>query len=149
MRHDVHGLDVTTGSRAALDAYDAATVGLLGWDASALDQFRAAATHDPQLAVAHAGAGVCLFLEERFDEARAAIESARTTVAGQSERERSHVEAMARRPGSHAWINLEYLSAESWVEGCHRLPSPHPRLPIVKHFFFPGFTPRTGGMSML
>jgi len=96
VRHDVHGLDVTTGSRAALDAYDAATVGLLGWDASALDQFRAAATHDPQLALAHAGAGVCLFLEERFDEARAAIESARTTVAGQSERERSHVEAMAR-----------------------------------------------------
>src|SRR5262249_8509306 len=93
---DVHGLDVTTGSGAALEAYDAATVGLLGWDASALDRFRAAATHDPQLALAHAGAGVCLFLEERFDEARAAIDSARATVAGGSERERSHVEAMAR-----------------------------------------------------
>src|SRR5262249_56243896 len=41
-------------------------------------------------------AGVCLFLEERFDEARAAIDSARAAVAGGSERERSHVEAMAR-----------------------------------------------------
>ena len=95
MRHDVHGLRVSTGSSAALEEYDAATVGLLGWDASALDQFRAAATHDPQLGLAHAGVGVCLFLEERFDEARAAVESARTAVAVQSERERSHVEAMA------------------------------------------------------
>ncbi len=95
MTQDVHGLAVTTRSSGALEAYDAATVGLLGWDASALDRFRAAATHDPQLAIAHAGAGVCLFLDERFDEARAAIESARTAVAGQSERERSHVEGMA------------------------------------------------------
>src|SRR5262245_24236137 len=30
------------------------------------------------------------------------------------------------------WINLEYLSAEAWVEGSHALPSPHPRLPLVK-----------------
>ncbi len=94
--HDVHGLDVTTRSGPALEAYDAATVGLLGWDASALDRFRAAATHDPQLALAHAGAGVCLFLDERFDEARAAIDTARTAAAGSTERERSHVEAMAR-----------------------------------------------------
>jgi uncharacterized repeat protein (TIGR03837 family) len=26
------------------------------------------------------------------------------------------------------------------------LPSPHPRLPLVKHFFFPGFTGKTGGL---
>lgn len=95
MRSDVYGLPVASESSAARAAYDAATVGLLGWAASALDQFRAAATHDPQFALAHAGAGVCLFLEERFEEARAAIESARTAVVGQSERERSHVEAMA------------------------------------------------------
>lgn len=44
------------------------------------------------------------------------------------------------------WINLEYLSAEAWVSGCHTLPSPHPRLPLVKHFFFPGFTAETGGL---
>lgn len=44
------------------------------------------------------------------------------------------------------WINLDYLSAESWVEGCHTLPSPHPRLPITKYFFFPGFTSQTGGL---
>lgn len=58
----------------------------------------------------------------------------------------SYVEAMARREPKPRWINLEYLSAEEWVEGSHALPSPNPRLPLVKHYFFPGFTPRTGGL---
>jgi uncharacterized repeat protein (TIGR03837 family) len=49
------------------------------------------------------------------------------------------------RPGAHRWLNLEYLSAEPWVEGCHGLPSPQAG-GVVKHFFFPGFTPRTGGL---
>ena len=44
------------------------------------------------------------------------------------------------------WIDLEYLSAESWVSGCHALPSPHPQRPITKHFFFPGFDETTGGL---
>ncbi|WP_345797525.1 elongation factor P maturation arginine rhamnosyltransferase EarP [Castellaniella sp. MT123] len=43
------------------------------------------------------------------------------------------------------WINLEYLSAESWVEGCHGLPSPQPN-GVPKYFFFPGFTQETGGL---
>lgn len=51
--------------------------------------------------------------------------------------------ALARKP---AWINLEYLSAEPWVSGCHGLPSPHPRLPLVKYFFFPGFVAGSGGL---
>ncbi len=58
----------------------------------------------------------------------------------------SYVLAMSRRAVRPRWINLEYLSAEEWVEGSHALPSPHPRLPLVKHYFFPGFTPRTGGL---
>ena len=47
------------------------------------------------------------------------------------------------------WINLEYLSAEGFVERCHRLPSPvmsGPAKGWTKHFFYPGFTPRTGGL---
>ena len=44
------------------------------------------------------------------------------------------------------WINLEYLSAEDWVEGCHKLPSPRP--PLTRYFFFPGFTPQTGGLLL-
>ena len=44
------------------------------------------------------------------------------------------------------WFNLDYLSAEDWVDDFHAKPSPHPTLPIVKHFFFPGFTAKTGGL---
>jgi hypothetical protein len=54
--------------------------------------------------------------------------------------------AMARRPRPPVWLNLEYLSAETWVPGCHGLPSPHPSLPLVKYFFFPGFAAGTGGL---
>jgi len=56
------------------------------------------------------------------------------------------VAAMARCERRPAWINLEYLSAENWIAGCHALPSPHPRLPLTKYFFFPGFTRDTGGL---
>jgi uncharacterized repeat protein (TIGR03837 family) len=44
------------------------------------------------------------------------------------------------------WINLEYLSAETWVEDCHGLPSLDRVSGLTKHFFFPGFTARTGGL---
>jgi uncharacterized repeat protein (TIGR03837 family) len=57
------------------------------------------------------------------------------------------VERMAkRRP---AWINLEYLSAEDYVERSHGLSSPQfhgPGAGLEKRFFYPGFTPRTGGL---
>lgn len=48
-----------------------------------------------------------------------------------------------------AWINLEYLSAESYVERSHGLPSPvmhGPGAGLTKHFYYPGFTERTGGL---
>ena len=57
--------------------------------------------------------------------------------------------AMAARPTAPVWINLEYLSAEPYVERLHRLPSPVFRGPgegLTKHFFYPGFTPGTGGL---
>ncbi len=57
-----------------------------------------------------------------------------------------YIGAMAQCTPRPVWLNLEGLSAEEWVEGCHRLPSPHPRLPLTKHFFFPGFTDKTGGL---
>lgn len=54
--------------------------------------------------------------------------------------------AMAGQTPAPVWLNLEYLSAEPWVVTHHGLPSPHPRLPLTKHFFFPGFLPETGGV---
>lgn len=47
------------------------------------------------------------------------------------------------------WINLEYLSAEAYVERCHALPSRVQRGPAAgwdKWFFYPGFTAGTGGL---
>lgn len=47
------------------------------------------------------------------------------------------------------WINLEYLSAEKYVERAHALPSPVMQGPATgrtKYFFYPGFTAGTGGL---
>ena len=47
------------------------------------------------------------------------------------------------------WINLEYLSAESYVERSHALPSPVQHGPATgwtEWFFYPGFTSATGGL---
>ena len=56
-----------------------------------------------------------------------------------------YVDAMAGASlRSPVWIDLEYLSAEAWVDEFHGRPSPHP--PLVKHFFYPGFGPRSGGL---
>ena len=47
------------------------------------------------------------------------------------------------------WLNLEYMSAESYVERSHRLPSPvmsGPLKGLTTWFFYPGFTPATGGL---
>ncbi len=55
------------------------------------------------------------------------------------------VQAMAQRPTPPLWVNLEYLSAEDYVERSHGLPSPQ-RDGQVKRFFYPGFTLKTGGL---
>jgi len=57
-----------------------------------------------------------------------------------------YIGAMAECDPRPVWLNLEGLTAEEWVEGCHTLPSPHPRLKLTKYFFFPGFTNKTGGL---
>jgi len=58
----------------------------------------------------------------------------------------TYLAAMGVQSPPPVWINLEYLSAEPWVAEHHGLPSPHPRLPLTRYFFFPGYTPDTGGL---
>ena len=56
---------------------------------------------------------------------------------------------MANAASPPLWINLEYLSAEDFVERSHRLGSPQAHGPgagLRKWFFYPGFTARTGGL---
>ncbi len=58
-------------------------------------------------------------------------------------------QALMVQDPSPVWINLEYLSAESYVARSHGLASPvmsGPARGMTKWFFFPGFTPDTGGL---
>jgi uncharacterized repeat protein (TIGR03837 family) len=59
------------------------------------------------------------------------------------------VRRMAERAKPPLWINLEYLSAESYVERSHGLSSPQfsgPGRGLHKQFFYPGFSTRTGSL---
>lgn len=59
---------------------------------------------------------------------------------------RVHTEDRVARP---VWINLEYLSAQAYVERNHGLPSPVLRGAAqgwTKYFFYPGFTAGSGGL---
>jgi uncharacterized repeat protein (TIGR03837 family) len=58
-------------------------------------------------------------------------------------------QAFMARSTPPVWVNLEYLSAESYVARSHGLASPvmsGPARGMTKWFFFPGFTPDTGGL---
>ena len=58
-------------------------------------------------------------------------------------------ENVAKIPPAPVCINLEYLSAESFVERNHGLPSPvlhGPAQGMSTWFYYPGFTVRTGGL---
>lgn len=59
------------------------------------------------------------------------------------------MQAKALQGTASQWINLEYLSAEDYVERSHGLVSPifsGPGAGLHKRFFYPGFTAATGGL---
>jgi uncharacterized repeat protein (TIGR03837 family) len=57
----------------------------------------------------------------------------------------AYVRAMQAQAKKPVWINVEYLSAEPWVETHHKLPSLRPD-GLIEYFFYPGFTEKTGGL---
>lgn len=57
------------------------------------------------------------------------------------------VERMAKAYPAPVWLDLEYLSAEDWVEDNHAIPSMHPTTGLTKTLFFPGVTEKTGGLT--
>jgi uncharacterized repeat protein (TIGR03837 family) len=89
--------------------------------------------------------GVCV---ARWAEAERAVAELPATVvqAFGCALPHRYLAAMAARKPQPVWINLEYLSAEAWIEDCHGLASRHPKLPLTRHFFFPGFTAASGGL---
>jgi uncharacterized repeat protein (TIGR03837 family) len=96
------------------------------------------------------GRQFCRGVEVRhWEDPFPAVEPAEVVVeAFACELPERYVQAMAARAAKPRWINLEYLSAEEWVGECHGLASPSPRLPLTKHFFFPGFEADTGGVLL-
>ena len=64
----------------------------------------------------------------------------------------AYLQAMSERHRAGrplVWVNLEDLSAESYVERSHGLPSPQlsgPAAGLRKWFYYPGFTAATGGL---
>ncbi len=60
----------------------------------------------------------------------------------------SFLQTMAAQDIKPTWLNLEYLSAETWTLGCHGLVSPHPSLPLKQTFFFPSFDEHGGGLLL-
>jgi uncharacterized repeat protein (TIGR03837 family) len=58
----------------------------------------------------------------------------------------AYVQRMAlMQAAAPVWINLEYLSAEPYVQRSHGLPSPQAN-GLTKWFFYPGFFAGTGGL---
>lgn len=44
------------------------------------------------------------------------------------------------------WVNIDHLSAESWVTSFHALHGKHQETNLTRHFYFPGFEDSTGGL---
>ena len=85
----------------------------------------------------------------RFDDAAGALPSDVVIETFGCDPPPAYVARMPRPPSvPSVWINLEYLSAERYVERSHGLPSPQlsgPGLGLSKWFFYPGLTSKTGG----
>src|SRR5262249_36600157 len=92
---DRYGLDLSTTSSEARDAYIAGVDLALSANQGAEERFRCAIACDEGLALAHAALARTLQVEARPKEAKAAAARARELAERLSERERSHVRALA------------------------------------------------------
>lgn len=59
---------------------------------------------------------------------------------------KKRAEALTQKRRPPFYFNLDYLSAEDWVEDSHNIVGLHPTLDLPKVWFFPGFTAKTGGV---
>ncbi len=86
--------------------------------------------------------------EERIRPADLVVETFGCRIPERYERAlaREREAALSRGERPSFYFNLDYLSAEDWVESSHGIWGLHPTLPIRKLWFFPGFTDRTGGV---
>ena len=91
MLTDRYGLDLTTSSAAARDAYVQATDLALTFYPGAAEAYDRAVAADPRFAMAYAGKAQVLMRQGEVAGARAALAAANEIAAGLSEREASHL----------------------------------------------------------
>src|SRR4029450_10479590 len=92
---DLYGNPVSSGSRAAVDAYDRGVRGLLGFSADIIDCFRSALEADPTSLLPRPALAPSLYLAEKIPEGRAEMDRAAAAAASLPLRERRHVEGLA------------------------------------------------------
>src|SRR5262249_48640772 len=91
MLRDGYGLDLTTASAAARDAYVQASGLALTFYPGALEAYDRAIAADPCFALAHAGKAQGLMRQGDVGAARAALAAAKDLASDVSEREASHI----------------------------------------------------------
>jgi len=87
---------------------------------------------------------VCLW-EKDWDTASCPLLPASVVIEGFACRLPSDYQAKMAKT-SPAWFNIDYFSAEDWIENCHLVPSIDPSSGLIKTNYFPGVTEKSGGL---
>lgn len=88
--------------------------------------------------------GVYLW-EKSWAEGTCPLEPAQAVIEGFACRlPPDYEKKMTRR--APKWFNIDYFSAEDWIEGCHLMPSIDPATGLVKTNYFPGVTSKSGSL---
>jgi uncharacterized repeat protein (TIGR03837 family) len=85
--------------------------------------------------------------ESAWDMADCPLEPAQIVIEGFAcQIPRDYEYKMSQMENPPVWINLDYMSAENWIDEFNALPSPHPTLPLTKYFWFPGVSKKSAGL---
>jgi hypothetical protein len=104
MRHDSHGLKMSTDSDAAARAFDHTVAGYIGYRADTGQRLAPLLAADPRFALAHCLKGYLMMLtykQANVPLAAASLQEARRWSGSATARERAHIAALA------AWIDGE------------------------------------------
>jgi hypothetical protein len=104
MRHDSHGLEMSTDSDAAARAFDHTVAGYIGYRADTGQRLAPLLAADPRFALAHCLKGYLMMLtykQANVPLAAASLQEARRWSGSATARERAHIAALA------AWIDGE------------------------------------------
>ncbi len=85
--------------------------------------------------------------ESAWDEGSCPMEPASFVIEGFGCRlPMDYERKMARKTEPPLWVNVDYFSAEDWVDDFHLQPSIHPIYGLKKYFYFPGVSPKSGAL---